>query len=251
MKTLGRLLLAVSACSLTYPARAADPDIVPPTVVSTNPAPNSAVPALRQVEVAFSEPVAGVDAADLRINSFPATNVFAAAPEQYVFEFPQPPAVAVTVAWAADHGLTDLAVPPNAFAGGNWTLGLDTNPPTAGVLINEFMAANSLELRDEDGDTSDWIELRNTNRVPAEWAGWFLTDDAANLTKWRFPNVTLELDAYLVVFASGKNRATNVNRLPTSFQLSSGGDFLALVNARTKVVSAFSPALPARVTDVS
>jgi hypothetical protein len=104
-----------------------------PTVVTVNPAPNAVVSVLRQIEVAFSELVAGVEAADLRINSVPATNVFAAAPGQYVFEFPQPVAGAVTVTWADNHGIADLATPPNGFPGGAWTLVLETNPPVTAL----------------------------------------------------------------------------------------------------------------------
>jgi hypothetical protein len=230
---------------------AVEPDVVPPSVAVLQPPPNTAVSSLRQIEVVFSEPVAGVDAADLRINTLPATNVFAAAPGQYVFEFPQPMDGVVTLEWATEHGITDLAVPPNAFAGGRWTLVLDTNPPVEGVLLNEFMAANSTGLRDEDGDTPDWIELRNTNSVAVQLDGWGLTDDAANLHKWRFPRVTLEPDGYLVVFASGKNRTNDASRLHTSFQLSANGEFLALVNVRTNLVSAFAPAYPPQQADYS
>jgi hypothetical protein len=227
MKKLGCVVLVGLACPFSL-LHAVEPDLVPPTVVTVNPAPNAVVSVLRQIEVAFSEPVAGVDAADLRINFVPATNVFAAAPGQYVFEFSQPAVGTVTVMWAGDHGITDLATSPNVFAGGSWMLVLDTNPSVTGVILNEFMAANSTGLRDEDGDTSDWIELRNTNSVTVDLAGWFLTDDAGNLAKWRFPIVTIEPNGYLVVFASGKNRATNVNRLHANFQLVSGGEFLAL-----------------------
>jgi hypothetical protein len=250
MKRLTCVVFTALACFFS-PVHAVEPDLVPPTVVSVNPAPNSVVSVLRQIEVAFSEPVAGVDAADLRINSVPATNVFASAPGQYVFEFSQPAVGTISVTWAGDHGITDLATPPNGFAGGSWTLVLNTNPPVTGVILNEFMAANSTGLRDEDGDTSDWIELRNTNSVQVDLAGWFLTDDAGNLAKWRFPSVAMEPNGYLVVFASGKNRVTNVNRLHANFQLASGGEFLALVNASTNVVSSFAPAFPPQHTDVS
>ena len=250
MRRLTRLLLAVLA-SVIATVHAVPADLVPPTVVTVNPAPNAVVLALRQIEVFFSEPVAGVEATDLRINSVPATNVFASAPGQYVFEFTQPAAGTVTATWAGNHGITDLAAPPNAFAGGSWSLALDTNPPLTGVILNELMAANSTGLRDEDGDASDWIELRNLNSVPVDLAGWFLTDEAGNLAKWRFPSVALEPNGFLVVFASGKNRGTNLNRLHTNFQLASGGEFLALINAITNVVSSFAPAFPSQPPDVS
>lgn len=130
---LALLLSAVSCISL----RGADPDPVPPALASVVPAPNSVVTALTQIEVAFSKSVAGVDAADFLINGAPATNVWEAAPAQFVFEFPQPSAGLVTVRWADNHSITDLADPPNDFAGGSWTYVLDTDPPTAGVVINE------------------------------------------------------------------------------------------------------------------
>src|SRR5205823_5950575 len=43
-------------------------DVVPPTVVSLFPPAGATVPSLGQVEVAFSEEVSGVDAADLLVN---------------------------------------------------------------------------------------------------------------------------------------------------------------------------------------
>src|SRR5262245_26529065 len=133
MNSLKCLVLAGLA-TFSSPVQAVEPDLVPPTVVTVTPAPLAVVSALRQIEVAFSEAVAGVDAADLLINSVPATNVFAAAPGQYVFEFSQPGAGTVTVTWAEHHGISDLAVPPNGFAGGSWTLVLETNPPVTGVV---------------------------------------------------------------------------------------------------------------------
>src|SRR5437016_14664173 len=86
------------------------------------------------------------------------------------------------------------------------------------VLISEFMAANDGPVVDEDGDTSDWIEIHNAGTNVVDLNGWFLTDKAANLTQWRFPAVILAPNAYLLVFASGKDRRTPAATLHTSFQ---------------------------------
>ena len=46
-----------------------------------------------------------------------------------------------------------------------------SHPATAQVRITEFMASNTHTLLDEDGDSSDWIEIQNTSnasRQPAE-----------------------------------------------------------------------------------
>ncbi len=111
--------------------------------------------------------------------------------------------------------------------------------------ISEFMAANGSFLADEDGVFSDWIEIHNPDVSPISLAGYHLTDNPGNLNKWTFPAVTLNPGAYLVVFASGKNRIDPAGRLHTDFQLSADGGYLALVAPDgVTVVSGFAPAYP-------
>ena len=128
-------------------------------------------------------------------------------------------------------------------------------PPITGFgapLITEFMASNGSGLADEDGEFSDWIEIHNPDSTPISLTGYHLTDDAANLDKWTFPAVTLNPAAYLVVFASGKNRADPAGRLHTDFQLSAEGEYLALVAPDgVTVVSAFAPSYPPQFENVS
>ncbi|NQU26554.1 MAG: CotH kinase family protein, partial [Candidatus Nealsonbacteria bacterium] len=99
----------------------------------------------------------------------------------------------------------------------------------AELLISEFMAANSDTLGDEDGQSSDWIEIANAGDVAADLIGWHLTDDAGDLAKWTFPSTPLGVDEYLVVFASGKDRRTSGAELHANFLLSREGEYLALV----------------------
>ncbi len=118
--------------------------------------------------------------------------------------------------------------------------------------ISEFMAANTSGAHDEDGDFSDWIEIYNPDRAPVSLRDWSLTDDPADLTKWRFPDVTIAGQGFLVVFASGKDRTEPASELHTNFKLSRDGDYLALVqpDGVTKA-SEFAPAYPRQVSDVS
>ena len=77
--------------------------------------------------------------------------------------------------------------------------------------ISEFMADNNgAQIVDSDGDKSDWIEIYNPSGTPAMLQGFFLTDDPTDLQKWAFPAVTLPSGAYMVVFASGKDRRVAV-----------------------------------------
>src|SRR2546427_10514561 len=87
-------------------------------------------------------------------------------------------------------------------------------------LITEFMAANVSTLADEDGEFSDWIEIQNPDSAPISLAGYHLTDNAANLDKWKFPAVTLNPGAYMVVFASGKKLLEPARRPQPDLQIS-------------------------------
>ena len=108
------------------------------------------------------------------------------------------------------------------------------------LLITEFMAANDATLADEDGALPDWVEIFNTGSTPVNLDGWFLTDNATRLSQWRFSATNLSAGTYLIVFASGKDRAVPGMPLHTSFNLSAGGEYLALVDPNTKVAGSFT-----------
>src|SRR6266516_202402 len=227
------------------------------TVVDQFPPAGTTVHRLDAVIVFFSEPVEGVDASDFLVNGVAATNLVIGSQSQYKFLFAQPATTGtVQISWAPDHGIHDLAPVPNTFDGTGWSYTLDTNVPPS-VIINEFLASNSGKtsvtnsIRDEDGDASDWIELLNVGPLAVDLGGWFLTDEIANLTKWRFPSVSILPSDFLLVWASGKNRTNAATPLHTNFQLDKGGAYLALVDPNRTVVSDFFPAFPPQLTDVS
>jgi len=228
-------------------------DTVPPTVANLLPAPNSIVPGLNLLEVIFSEAVKGVGVGDLLVNGSPATNVVAYADDVYVFEFPPQPIGPVLVTWAANAGILDRSANSNSFAGGTYHYTVD--PAAAGlkVRITEFLAGNESGIRDDDGERSDWIELHNAGAETINLGGWYLTDNAGNLSKWRFPNgLTLPPDTYLLIWASDKNRSSLAAPLHTNFKLSkAAGNFLGLVYSDgSTVISAFT-AYPVQYDDVS
>ncbi|MCC7377141.1 MAG: CotH kinase family protein [Verrucomicrobiales bacterium] len=131
------------------------------------------------------------------------------------------------------------------------TIGLVPLCP-AGPVISEFVAANENGLEDQDGTRSDWIEIYNPASAPIALDGWHLTDTARNLTLWRFPAVSLPAQGFLVVFASGKNRATAGAELHTNFQLDRDGEFLALVEPDgSTVASVYTRPYPRHRADVA
>jgi hypothetical protein len=244
---------------LTVRAWAATPG---PTITETSPEPGSIVDHLASVEILFSTPVLGVDASDLLINGSPATSVSETAPGHFLFSFSEPAPGAVTFLWGADHGITESSDVSRLFNGGTWNLQLDAALARRRVSISEFMADNDVALYDDDCDRSDWIEIHNGSGAPINLLDWSLTDDPLQPAKWRFPAHTLEPNAFLVVFASQKNKTnlppracrTRSNSLAgyhTNFRLNPEGEYLALNAPDGEVISEFAPTYPPQRRDVS
>jgi len=137
---------------------------------------------------------------------------------------------------------TITATTPSGTA--NETVTIYVDEP-ASFRLNEFVAQNAGPLADEDGDETDWIEIKNTGNTPNDLAGFYLTDDPTNLTKWQFPPTALNDDELLLIFASDKDRAVSGSELHTNFKLSSGGEYLALVEPDGVTIhDEFGPAYP-------
>ena len=121
------------------------------------------------------------------------------------------------------------------------------------LRITEFMADNDGTLLDSDGDSSDWLEIYNSGNEAVDLTGIHLTDSATNLTRWTFPSGhVLDPGAFLIVFASNKNRATPGGEVHTNFALSAGGEFLALVGTNgVTMIDQYAPQFPAQLEDIS
>ncbi|MDP6381258.1 MAG: lamin tail domain-containing protein, partial [Phycisphaerae bacterium] len=122
----------------------------------------------------------------------------------------------------------------------------------ADPIITEFMAINDSTLQDEDLDYSDWMEIHNAGDAAVDLAGWHLTDDAGDLTRWTFPTTNLPAGGYLIVFASGKDRSVSGSELHTNFALSGDGEYLALVQPGGGTVAHdYGPQFPNQAADLS
>lgn len=121
-------------CSLSTTA----PDPIPPTIATVSPAAGQ-LNTLTSITVNFTEPVAGVNAADLLINGLPATSM-TGGNDSYTFNFPQPAYGNVAITWAAGHGIADFGIPANPFnatgPGAIWQYTLvDNIPPTVAYQL--------------------------------------------------------------------------------------------------------------------
>ena len=102
---MSKFFTLISCLAISFLMRANAADNQPPIVVNLIPSAGSTVRSLTQIEVFFSEDVTGVDAADLLINGVAADSVDVFTAAQYVFNFQQPPAGVVQVAWSAGHAI--------------------------------------------------------------------------------------------------------------------------------------------------
>src|SRR6185503_12188230 len=91
-------------------------DRTAPIIVGRSPLAGATVTNLTRITVVFSEPVTGVDAADMRINGV-ATSGLEGSGSTYTFTFTQPALGNVFILWAAASGITDLARSSNVFNG--------------------------------------------------------------------------------------------------------------------------------------
>jgi hypothetical protein len=131
-----------------------------------------------------------------------------------------------------------------------WLAGASTL--RAAPYISEFMASNQTGIQDQFGARPDWIEITNPDGAAVSLGGWYLTDNASNLTKWRFPAVSVPAHGALLVYASGRSTPLTNGEVHASFQLDKDGEYLALVASNgTTVVSAYSPTYPPQYPDVS
>lgn len=95
--------------------------------------------------------------------------------------------------------------------------------------------------------------MRNDGPQPINLKGWHLADSRTNLTKWSFArDVELKPNEHLVVFASGRDRVAPNGEFHTNFQLSSSGEYLAVIEPDGQTISwDISPRYPSQFSDVS
>src|SRR5688572_8188029 len=120
------------------------------------------------------------------------------------------------------------------------------------VIISEFLASNnsSTGLRDENNELQDWIEIHNPGLTPVNLLDWGLTDSSGDPFQWRFPATNINAGAYLIVFASEKDRRIPGAPLHANFRLGASGEYLALVRPDGSIASQFNP-FPRQVPNVS
>jgi len=74
----------------------------------------------------------------------------------------------------------------------------------AQVTIHEVCASNIDLVNDEDGKSSDWIELWNHGAEEIDLTGWHLSDDPDELEAWTLPPLSIPPQQGALIWASGR-----------------------------------------------
>ena len=113
------------------------------------------------------------------------------------------------------------------------------------VVLNEAMPGNKGIYLDDEGKSSDWVELYNPPDEAVNLGRFSLSDDEAKLDEWTFPDSTLEPHSYMVVYLSGHSQKDGGGGiLHASFKLRAEGEELILSAAGNVVDSVKLPAMP-------
>jgi hypothetical protein len=98
----------------------------------------------------------------------------------------------------------------------------------AQLLLNEIMASNASTVADDDGQFEDWVELYNAGSDTLKLSGFALSNTESQPMRWIFPDTLIYPGEYIVVWASGKDRAVGGNELHLSFSISATGEDVIL-----------------------
>ncbi len=128
-----------------------------------------------------------------------------------------------------------------------YSLYSQVTPGGYNLVINEFLASNTVTKADQDGEFDDWIELYNHSSNAVSLDSIYLSDSYSNLLKWKFPDgIVIQPKDYLVVWAD--DDATQAG-LHATFKLSASGERIALTHATAGIIDSIS--FGAQTADVS
>ena len=108
---------------------------------------------------------------------------------------------------------------------------------SAQLRINEFMASNLSGIKDPLLDqTSDWIELHNSDTTSIDLSGYYFTDNLNQPDKWAVPVGTIiEAGSYLLFWADGEDVADHTN-----FKLSASGESIGIFTSELNLIDSIT-----------
>ena len=100
--------------------------------------------------------------------------------------------------------------------------------------INEVLADNKGNFKNDKGDYSGYIEIKNISKKNINLEGYSLSNSEDASFKWQFPSRVLASGDVIVVYTSGVSNVEGV--LSTGFKLKSKNGVVVLSNNKGKVI---------------
>lgn len=107
---------------------------------------------------------------------------------------------------------------------------------TEAIFVNEVCSDNETVIPDILGNYSDWVELWNQKDYSINLSQFGLSDDTTNLHKWKFPNVTIEPNDYLLIWCSSNDSLYANSELHSNFNISRAGEEITLSFINSEVI---------------
>ncbi|MBZ0257650.1 lamin tail domain-containing protein, partial [bacterium] len=116
----------------------------------------------------------------------------------------------------------------------------------AQIQINELLT--STDQTTPDGTPLEWIELRNAGDAAVDLTGYSLSDELLIPYKWLLPSVTLQPNAFLLIYTTGLNQYGQ-DEYHANFRLDKDGETISLTAPNGVLEDRVS--YPDQKTDVS
>ena len=95
------------------------------------------------------------------------------------------------------------------------------------LSITEYILENKNVFKSSDGNYYSMIELYNSNSESINLKDFYLSNDSSNQYMYKFPDVTIEANGYLIVYTSGLDKYEN-EEIHTNFSLNNEDSVLIL-----------------------
>lgn len=111
-------------------------------------------------------------------------------------------------------------------------------PIVGQLVINELLANNVGNIKDEYNESADWVELYNNSSTLLNLSDVYLSDDLTNITKWKFPaNTSINPFSFLTIWADNDSLE---QVLHTNFNLNKDSSILLLSNGLGQLLDSIS-----------
>jgi hypothetical protein len=111
-------------------------------------------------------------------------------------------------------------------------------PASGELVINELLADNITQEKDEYGEREDWVELYNNSNKLLDLTGLYLSDDITRTQKWQITDTTTLAPGDFMIVWTDNDSLQKVYH--TNFNLSKTADILILSNQSGTVLDSIS-----------